>query len=378
MRDKTVTRCIDFTKEDIQRLNKLALERNEILEDYLGAMIPKYLLPLLESEFLSHQSEELTSEELTKFTHDYLQAEIKLWRGVSGNNQFTDYGELLNGHTSKIFPALVAVRVLMKMLLMSDTVSVPYQQYRDEAFLMATKLKKSLIMAEIGDHGFFERGLTDGLPWIAYEEGLSSRGGYSRRTDTPIGKRIARSERWFHQYYLNANPNGRKPGVMRILNLVEVTGKGKSAHITLTSLGKELALAGKNPLIDIGLCDKLSGDNIPTALSRKEREIIIRCLTQHCEKETSRMQSVLSFIESSAKSRLDGVSRNEILDAVRSDKIRHFSSGDNYHTSNTELSGVLGRMWDLGLVKNYTDLTRPTRIKRYVCDKDWKEKLGLL
>ena len=90
------------------------------------------------------------------------------------------------------------------------------------------------------------------------------------------------------------------------------------------------------------------------------------------------MQSVLSFIESRAKSRLDGVSRNEILDAVRSDKIRHFSSGDNYHTSNTELSGVLGRMWDLGLVKNYTDLTRPTRIKRYVCDKEWKEKLGLL
>ena len=157
---------------------------------------------------------------------------------------------------------------------------------------------------------------------------------------------------------------------MRILNLVEVTGKGKSAHITLTSFGKELALAGKNPLIDIGLCDSLSGDNIPTALSRKERETIIRCLTQHCEKETSRMQSVLSFIESRAKSRLDGVSRNEILDAVRSDKIRHFSSGDNYHTSNTELSGVLGRMWDLGLVKNYTDLTRPTRIKRYVCDKE--------
>ena len=66
MRDKTVTRCIDFTKEDIQRLNKLALERNEILEDYLAEMIPKYLIPLLESEILSHQSDELTPDELTR------------------------------------------------------------------------------------------------------------------------------------------------------------------------------------------------------------------------------------------------------------------------------------------------------------------------
>ena len=143
MRDKTVTRCIDFTKEDIQRLNKLALERNEILEDYLAEMIPKYLLPMLESEFLSHQSEEAHFGRAYKDYHDHLQAEIKLWRGVSGNNQFTDYGELLNGHTSKIFPVLVAVRVLMKMLIESGTVSVPYQQYRDEAFLMATKLKRS-------------------------------------------------------------------------------------------------------------------------------------------------------------------------------------------------------------------------------------------
>lgn len=378
MRDKTVTRCIDFTKEDIQRLNKLALERNEILEDYLAEMIPKYLIPLLESEILSHQSDELTPDELNRISHNHLYSEVDGWNKSKKNYQLIDYGELINGHTSKFLPIVVGVRALLSILLQEDVEAVPYTQYRHETFVTAAKLKKSLIMAEAGDYGFFERGLTDGLPWIAYEDGLSSRGGYSRKTSTPLSTRIDRSKNWFHQYYLNANPNSRKPGIMRILNLVKVSGNGKSAQITLTSLGKELALAGKNPIIDIGLCDRLPGDRISTSLSEKEREILIHCLIKHCKKETNRMKSLLAFIDHETKDSGDGISRNDILGAVRAGQIQHFGANDNFHTSNKELSGLLGRLWDLGLVKHYTDLRRPSRIKRYVCEKEWEAKLKSL
>ena len=165
---------------------------------------------------------------------------------------------------------------------------------------------------------------------------------------------------------------------MRILNLVKVSGNGKSAQITLTSLGKELALAGKSPIIDIGLCDKLPGDRISTSLSEKEREILIHCLIKHCKKETNRMKSLLAFIDHETKDSGDGISRNDILGAVRAGQIQHFGANDNFHTSNKELSGLLGRLWDLGLVKHYTDLRRPSRIKRYVCGKEWEAKLKSL
>ena len=62
MRDKTVSRTINFSIQDINRLDQLALQRNMIFEEYLAKMIPSRLIPLLESEQLTYEAEELTGD----------------------------------------------------------------------------------------------------------------------------------------------------------------------------------------------------------------------------------------------------------------------------------------------------------------------------
>ena len=68
----------------------------------------------------------------------------------------------------------------------------------------------------------------------------------------------------------------------------------------------------------------------------------------------------------------EGVSRKEIELAIYNGIILNFSNYQNKHSINMELSGILGRLSDLGLVTDGVDLTRPGRIKRYKVTKQGK------
>ena len=82
------------------------------------------------------------------------------------------------------------------------------------------------------------------------------------------------------------------------------------------------------------------------------------------------MKRVLRFIADNGHD--EGVSRTQIQQAIEEDDIQDFSRYGNRNTINKELSGLLGRLWDMGLVFVQDDLRRYSRVKQYVCtSKGW-------
>ena len=367
MGDKIRTRGIDFNADSIKRLTKLADQRGQVFEDYVSEMIERFLIEILEDEQSNFDTEELTDGELENLSKNRLKQLYELKDSSSVPEVDEDEIFRINGHTRSFFPLIVIVRSLMQVIIRTGKSYIPYSDYRSEIFDIATRLKKSLIMAEIGPlSGFYERGLIDSLPWIPYEEGLSGeRKGNSRRTNSSITDRVKRSETWFHQYYSNARLRTKNPGILLMLGLVHVRINEGITEITLTQAGIKLALIGDNPILDQYLEQKIPASNIKNTLSEDEQAMLIERIQLRCAEEAKRMYSVLEFIDKNYIKYGEGVSRKEIELAIYDGIILNFSNYQNKHSMNMGLSGILGRLSDLGLVTDGTYLTRPGRIKRY-------------
>lgn len=369
MRDKTVSRTINFSIQDINRLDQLALQRNMIFEEYLAKMIPLRLIPLLEGEQLTHEAEELTGEEVEQLTKDSLQnLPIECTEGRG------EFDAPLNGHIRKLFPFVVALRCLTLLLAGQNTNFVPYDLYREYTYHTAKKLKKYLIMRPDlgGPDGYYERGYLDGLPWIPFEDSL--RGGYSRTTNTTTSERVRRSESWFHQYYSKANPHAKNPGLLLQLGLVYVDGRlGHGARIGITTAGAKFAFKFDNPILDLVVSGKSAPETIDAPISSDESSFFRESMYYRSPTEYLRMHSLLSYVKNAQGS--EGVSRTAILDAVLDGHIDGFAGSANRNSINKDLSGLLGRVWELGLLGQAEDLRRHSRVKRYVVTSAGMEEL---
>ena len=360
MRDKTVSRTINFSIQDINRLDQLALQRNMIFEEYLAKMIPSRLIPLLESEQLTHEAEELTGEELQYLTRDSLQN-----LGIEYAEAPREFDAPLNGHIRKIFPFIVALRCLTLLLARQNTLFVAYDLYREFTYNTAKKLKKHLIMRPDlgGPEGYYERGYLDGLPWIPSEDSLQ--GGYSRTTNTTTSERVRRSESWFHQYYSKANPGAKNSGLLLQLGLVHVVGRlGHGAQIGITAAGAKFAFKFDNPVLDLVVGGKSAPETIDAPISSDERSSFCESIFYRCPIEYRRIYSLLSYVKDVQGT--EGVNRSRILDAVMHGYIDGFDDSANRNSTNKDLSGLLGRVWELGLLGQAQDLRRHSRVKRYV------------
>lgn len=365
MGDKKVSRSIEFSIEDAKRLERLAQNREQLFEEYVSEMIPIYLIPMLESEFLTFKTEEITVDEIHALTKRSLVENLKFETEPPLISSSIDKRLHLNGHTRKLFPFIVILRCLLVLMNQQSTQYVPYDRYRTFVFETAKKLKKHLASHPdyVGADGFYERGFLDGLPWIPYEDGLDR--GYSRSTNTSIAERMRRSENWFHQYYSKANPKAKNPGLLLQLNLVHVHGTGNAAQITLTNAGRELAIGFENPLLDRTMDERTGPKFIEAPLSHDEKRLFAGFIAIEATHEAIRMKNVLRFIADNAHG--EGVSRTQIQQAIEENEIQEFSRYGNRNTINKELSGLLGRLWDMGLVSDQLNLLRYSRVKRYIC-----------
>ncbi len=369
MRDK-ITRNIEFYKDDIPRLQEFASQRNQLFEEFVSDMIHQKLIPLLEHHYNEHLSGSIGEQVLHGLSYTSLS---KTKFSPRLHDTFTTqcgHGQHIHGHTRNLFPSFLATRNLLRLLTENASETIPYKEFVRNTLDVAQKLKAHLIQDEkfAGEFGLYERGLTDGLPWIALEEMLpKERRGFSRSTKTTTEQRINWAKNWFTQYHLNARPHSKKLGILLQLDLVHTEFNGGELQITLTQRGFDLALIGPNPLLDIHT-SPLKLNELTHPLSADEKRAYFEAIMDCNHEEFQRVKQILEFIKEH-ETQEDGVSRSAISNAIQEGYIENFSDSDNRNYIENELSGMLSRLWDMDLVTDFK--TKKTgvqsgRIRKYV------------
>jgi hypothetical protein len=346
-------RMIHFSDADIDKLADLAKEKGERIEDYVANMIHSKLIPLLEkqTEEIRIDIEDWTEKDWHMFDTEMLD---------KGSNHSVEGGysryllNRINPHTTRLLPLILSLRVLLSLSHQRNTTYIPYDEFISEVYNIGLKFKLYLIKNEEGDNGFFERGMTDGLPWSAYEVELLHRGGNSRITNTPLTDRIKRSEKWFHQHYTKVKPSSRSPGILALLGLVQMKYENDQSwsrsnrELALTKIGFELASSGNNPILD-GTRGGLHANEVKSTLSEKEQHILLHLIDEHCPMEMERIMAVLRILLSNSHD-FRGLERKAILNYIVLEGDKAFADNKSPNTLNKEFSSLMSRMADLGLI----------------------------
>jgi len=327
----------------------------QIFEDYVSKIIHSKLLPLLEK-----QTEEVRTE-IEKWT----ESDWKIFSLANKNDRMShsvhlDHGvheqNWLNGHTNHLLPLVMSLRVLLSLSRDRGQPYVPYDEFISRTYDVGLKFKTHLIEVQEGKDGFFERGLTNGLPWSANELELSNRGGSSRKTNTPIAYREKRSKEQFHQYYTSVKPDSKYPGILVLLGLVHLDAESGSAWrirdrtVALTERGYKLAMYGNNPLLD-DYRNKTPAFEIQSTLSEHEQYLILNAINEHCPLEARRMWDILTILHNGeGKAMIRGFRRRYLLEQIKMNDYESFEHTRSEQTLNKELSAILSRMQNLGLI----------------------------
>lgn len=346
-------RTIYFSDSDVRKLDDLARSNGQIFEDYVANMIHSKLMPLLEkqNEEVRVNLEEWTPNDWHIFDADVLDKDFN----YSVEGSYSSY--LLNrisSHTTRLLPVILSLRVLLSLSRQRNATYIPYDEFISEVYNIGQKFKLHLIKKEEGNYGFFERGMTDGLPWSAYEVELLHRGGNSRITKTPLTDRIKRSEKWFHQHYTKVKPGSRSPGILALLGLVQMKYENDQSwsrsnrKLALTKIGFELASSGNNPILD-GTRKGLNASEVKSTLSEKEQHILLHLIDDHCPMERERILAVLRVMLANNDD-FRGLERKAILDQIIGEGDKAFADNKAPNTLNKEFSSLMSRMVDLGLI----------------------------
>jgi len=350
---KDYPRTIDFSESDIRKLEDLARFNGQIFEDYVANMIHSKLMPLLEkqNQEIRVNLEEWTPKDWHIFDAEMLDKDFN----YSVEGSYSSYLlNRINSHTTRLLPLILSLRVLLSLSRQRNATYIPYDEFISEVYNIGLKFKLHLIKKEEGNYGFFERGMTDGLPWSAYEVELLHRGGNSRITNTPLTDRIKRSEKWFHQHYTKVKPGSRSPGILALLGLVQMKYENDQSwsrsnrELALTKIGFELASSGNNPILD-GIRKGLNANEAKSTLSEKEQHILLHQIEEHCTMEMERIVAVLRILLANNHD-FRGLERKTILDHIVGEEDKAFADNKSPNTLNKEFSSLMSRMVDLGLI----------------------------
>ena len=346
-------RTIYFSDSDVRKLDDLARSNGQIFEDYVANMIHSKLMPLLEkqNEEVRINLEEWTPKDWHIFDAEMLDKDSNHFV----ENRYSGYLlNRINPHTTRLLPLILSLRVLLHLSHQRNATYIPYDEFISEVYNIGLKFKLYLIKKEEGDNGFFERGMTDGLPWSAYEVELLHRGGNSRITKTPLMDRIKRSEKWFHQHYTKVKPGSGSPGILALLGLVQMKYENDQSwsrsnrKLALTKIGFELASSGNNPILD-GIRKDLNASEVKSTLSEKEQHILLHLIDDHCPMEMERILAVLRVLLANNDD-FRGLERKAILDQIIDEGDKAFADNKSPNTLNKEFSSLMSRMVDLGLI----------------------------
>jgi len=373
-------RMIHFSDADIDKLEDLAKEKGERIEDYVANMIHSKLIPLLEK-----QTEEVRTE-------------IKRWTDrdwntffIGGKVNIPDHsveqthgkypGKWVNGHTNHFLPLIMSLRVLLSLSRERGQPYVPYDEFISRAYDVGLKFKHHLIEMEEGKDGFYERGFTGGFPWSSIELELSHRGSTVRKTNTPIASREKRGQEAFNQYYTSVKPDSTYPGVLVLLGLVHLKSETSSSwrirdrSVALTKQGYELVMLGSNPLLD-AYHQGTPSHRIKNTLSTKEQHMILNAIADNCPLEAERISDILAILQNNdsatSDSRYWGLGRRAIFEEISKFEFKSFTDTRSPQTLNKELSAILSRMQDLGLISQGAEYVSGQK-KRFSCTSGGEE-----
>ena len=377
---KDYPRQIYFLHSDLTKLEDLARENGQIFEDYVAAMIHSKLMPLLEKQTdeAKAEIEKWTKRDWNTFSIDGMIDDVN----HSVEQTYGKYSKnWLNGHTTRFLPLVMSVRVLLSLSRERGQPYVPYDEFISRAYDVGLKFKHHLIDVEEGKHGFYERGFTEGLPWSAIELELSHRGSKVRKTNTPIADREKRGQENFHQYYTSVKPDSLYPGALVLLGLVHLKSETSSSRrisdrsVALTEQGYELAMLGDNPLLD----DYREGappNKINNSLSVVEQRMILKAIADHCPLEAERMTNILAILQNNdnatPNSRYWGLGRRAIFEEIRDYESKSFAGTRSPQTLNKELSAIISRMQDLGLISQGAEYVSGQR-KKFSCTSEGQQ-----
>jgi len=222
---------------------------------------------------------------------------------------------LLWGQVNRIFPVKLGIRVLVNMIKESDDKYVDLDTYGRTAATVARDFGKKVFMLDKQNERITGRKYSTGLP---------------------IGKKVDLSKKRYRSHYLAYQTGkGTLLGAMAELRLVNI----QDGKIGITKMGLEFAKLD-NPHIDS------IDTNPPRILSEKEVEFYLKLVDSYLPKEKEFMRTIMQMIKTGEPPR-DKFNSNvkEILfglwDGIVTDAV-----------ANTMRSGVLSRLWELGLVDN--------------------------
>ena len=381
---KGVPVSIDVSYSNFDILRKLAEEKDLDFIEYVQEVFNSKLMPLLEKQT------------------DEARVEIEKWTERDWNTFFTGGmidevnhsveqthgkypGKWVNGHTNHFLPLIMSLRVLLSLSRERGQPYVPYDEFISRAYDTGLKFKHHLIEIEEGKDGFYERGFTGGFPWSSIELKLTHRGSTVRRTNTPIAIREKRGQEAFNQYYTSVKPDSTYPGFLVLLGLVHLKSETSSSwrirdrSVALTKQGYELAMLGSNPLLD-AYHQGTPSHRIKNTLSTKEQHMILNAIVDNCPLEAERMSDILTILQnndsSTSDSRYWGLGRSAIFEEIRTFEIESFTDTRSPQTLNKELSAILSRMQDLGLISLGAEYVSGQK-KRFSCTsggEEWHQK----
>ena len=357
MRGPTRERSIELPETTWLELQKRAMADEQILEDY----VQRILLDHVENAAPPPQANLApvpTKDMFQNISYDSLTAATyQIERFCSAPKGDEPWDRPFFGvHTNRMFPFVLAMRRLLAELQSREVDSIPYPEFVDIVQQTASSFKHYLIGTEAfdGPDGLYERGFTQGLPWIEYEDHLRNRHGWSRKSNTPTERRRTFALNHFRSNYLLVNPASANPGALVFMGLVGamdapgVSMNSRNRHVGLTLRGFHLAVASPNPLID--QLDSLTGTKrVKATLSEKEQSLMKGAILEFLPKEVTRMEAVARIVKE-----LEHSGHPVRRSMVYKDYLSQggFDEGYKSETSRSmAFSALLFRMHDLGLLR---------------------------
>lgn len=223
-------------------------------------------------------------------------------------NERIDRGPLW-GQYNRIFPMKVTLRRLALVLQEEDLRGVPYEEFRNETARVARAY---------------------GLRLVEADEEMGRGRGEKFSAAFPTGDKVERSLERFETHFVGQmDSSGSLTGAPPTLKFLNVHPDAREFGIT--EAGREFAQL-ENPLLDNGL-------NRDKSLSESERRYYIGYVADEHPAEYGAMQAVVEAI-------LEGVNRPDPL----SERVGQLTDEWSEAQASTVRSGLIGRMYELGLV----------------------------
>ena len=222
---------------------------------------------------------------------------------------------ILWGQINRIFPVKLAVRVLANVIKDAEEENVDI-----------------VVFERVATHAAREFGAR----LAVLDERHMRKSGRKLATGLPTGVKADQSKKRYKAHYLaRRTGKGELVGALGELSLANINRD----RIGITELGLEFAQL-ENPLLDLDI------DNPSNVLSDEERSFYLNLVSNHLPKEKEFMGIVLNII-------MDGEPpRDRFIKEVQKFVTTVWEESSTEAVANTMRSGVLSRMWELGLVDN--------------------------